>query len=200
MTELEQSLEDLYASDFGVRRRALKRLIALGDGALAPLIALARSYKVVARKRAIEALGEIGDRRALWPLTELGSDLPIARLKALVAIVERLSTAPTCADAVWFVEILEKFQQDPSGEPIVLAAAQGALRLAQIDPCPELVPVLDLLDSDAPHALPPECAEIRKELASLLARRRRPRNDNLPRPAAPPMEDAHDLPRPAKAE
>ena len=45
MTELEQSLEDLYASDFGKRKRAVKRLIALGDGALAPLISLACSYR-----------------------------------------------------------------------------------------------------------------------------------------------------------
>lgn len=200
MTELEQSLEELYASDFGTRKRALKRLIALGDGAVAPLIALACSYKVVARKRAIEALGEIGDRRALWPLAGLGSDLPLARLKALIAIVERLAVAPTRADAVWFVEILEKFRDDPNGEPIVLAAAQGALKLAQTDPCPELLPVLDLLGHDAPHALPPECAEIRRELESLLARRRRPRNENLPRPAAAPVQDVHDLPRPSSAD
>ena len=125
MTELEQSLEDLYASDFGTRKRALKRLTALGEGAIPPLIALACSYKVVARKRAIEALGEVGDRRALWPLTALDSDLPLARLKALIAIVERLALAPTRADAVWFVEILAKFCDDPNGESIVLAAAQG---------------------------------------------------------------------------
>ena len=83
---------------------------------------------------------------------------------------------------------------------IVEVAAQGALKLAQTDPCPELLPVLNLLGSDAPYALPPECAEIRRELESLLARVRRPRLQNLPRPAAPPLQDAHNLPRPAKAE
>nr|WP_309685615.1 hypothetical protein [Armatimonas sp.] len=200
MTELEQSLEELYASDFGTRKRALKRLIALGDGAVAPLIALACSYKVVARKRAIEALGEIGDRRALWPLAGLDSELPIARLKALIAIVERLAAAPTRPDAVWFVEILGKFRDDPNGEPIVLAAAQGALKLAQNDPCPELLPVLDLLGSFGPYALPPECIEIRRELASLLARQQRPPRANLPRPADAPVQDAHDLPRPSSAD
>lgn len=200
MTELEQSLEDLYSSDFGTRKRALKRLAALGESAVTPLIALARSYKVVARKRAIEALGEIGDRRALWPLVALSSDLPVARLKALVGIVERLAKAPTRTDAVWFVEILAKFRDDPNGEPIVLAAAQGALTLAQTDPCPELLPVLDLLSSDDPCALPPECAEVRRELASLLARQQRPPRANLPLPAHAPVQDAHDLPRPSSAD
>lgn len=184
MTELEQGLAWLDADDHAVRKQGVELLRKLGDDAIPPLIDLACSYKVVARMRAIEALGELGDPDAFWPLANLGHELLLTRRKAMQAIVEHVAETPTREDAAWLIGIIKTFRRDPQGQELVQAAAQGALNLARRAPCPELAPLLPLLTD--------ELEDLRHELKRHLA----PYKD-LPRIADSPEKRSADLPRPA---
>jgi HEAT repeats len=174
MTEVERWITQLHASSYELRLEASERLVALGEAAVPALTEVACSPKVVARMRAMEALAQIGDRRAFWPLVELifaeeDYDLVQLRMKALTAIAERLGQQPTRSDAPWFIAILRKFRSNIYARPVAVAAAQGALRLAQTEPCAELMPVLALLKGNFFYPVPPEFGTIRKALAPLLA-------------------------------
>jgi hypothetical protein len=204
MTEHEPDvarwITQLYSASYEARQEASEQLVLLGERAVTALITVACAPKLVARMRAIEALGLIGDRRAFWPLAELtlpeeDYDLVLIRLKTLTQLVERLAATPVRSDAAWFIAIVRKYRFDSYGQSIAVAAAQGALTLARTAPCAELLPILALLKGNFIYAPPFEFGPIRKALLPLLA----PWKD-LPVAADAPVLDGNDLPRPSQAE
>lgn len=200
MSTVDHWIAQLHASSYEARLEASEQLVALGEDAVPGLIKVACATKVVARMRAIEALGEIGSRWAFWPLAELtfpdeDFDLLQVRQKALAQIAQRLAVAPVRSDAAWFIAILRKFRFDIYSRPVAIAAAQGTLKLAQTDPCAELLPVLTLLKGNFIRSVPPEFGPLRKALLPLLADWK-----DLPVAADAPLLDGNDLPRPSQAE
>lgn len=200
MSTVDRWIAQLHSTSYEARNEASEQLVALGEEAVPALIEVACAPKLVARMRAMEALGLIGDRRAFWPLAELtfadeDFDLLQVRQKALAQIAERLAAAPVRSDTAWFIAILKKFRFDIYSRPVAVAAAQGALTLAQTDPCAELLPVLTLLKGNFFYSVPPEFGPIRKALLPLLADWK-----DLPVAADAPLLDGNDLPRPSQAE
>lgn len=74
----ERTLRNLIASlhdpDKGVRAMAMQALVNLGAPAIGPLLDLLADHHWVVRYRATEALGLIGDQRAVKPLVDLLDD------------------------------------------------------------------------------------------------------------------------------
>ncbi|MBB6050508.1 HEAT repeat domain-containing protein [Armatimonas rosea] len=200
MSTVEHWIAQLHASSYETRQEASEQLVALGERAVPALIEVACAPKLVARMRAMEALGTIGDRRAFWPLAELtlpddDYELTMTRRKTLTQLAERLAIAPVRSDAAWFIAIVRKYRFDSYGQSIAVAAARGALTLAQSDPGPELLPILALLKGNFLYAAPPAFGPIRKALLPLLADWK-----DLPVAADAPLLDGTDLPRPSQAE
>jgi HEAT repeats len=202
MTETEPEvarwITQLYSASYETRQEASEQLVALGARAVPALIEVACAPKLVARMRAMEALGTIGDRRAFWPLAELtlpddDYELVMACRKTLIQLAEHLAIAPIRSDAAWFIAIVRKYRFDSYGQSIAVAAARGALTLAQTDPGPELLPILALLKGNFIYAAPAAFGPIRKALLPLLA----PWKD-LPVAADAPLLGTKDLPRPAE--
>jgi HEAT repeat protein len=67
-------LQALYDPEKGVRNLAMQALVDLGTPAVDPLLSLLSDHHWVIRYRAAEALGLIGDPRAIRPLVHLLSD------------------------------------------------------------------------------------------------------------------------------
>lgn len=204
MTEPEPDvarwITQLYSASYEARQEASEQLVLLGERAVPALITVACAPKLVARMRAMEALGLIGDRRAFWPLAELtlleeDYDLGMIRTKALTQLAERLAEAPTRSDAAWLIAIVRKYRFDIYARPVAVAAARGALTLAQTDPGPELLPILALLKGNFIYAAPEAFGPIRKALLPLLAAWK-----DLPVAAEAPVLDSNELPRPSQAE
>jgi hypothetical protein len=200
MSTVERWITQLYSASYEARKEASEQLVALGECAVPALVEVACAPKLVARMRAMEALGTIGDRRAFWPLAELtlpndDYELTMVRLKTLTQLAEHLAEAPTRSDAAWLIAIVRKYRFDSYGQSIAVAAARGALTLAQTDPGPELLPILALLKGNFIYAAPSAFGPIRKALLPLLANWK-----DLPVAADVPLLDGNDLPRPSQAE
>jgi HEAT repeat protein len=71
---VQNLLGALHDPDKGVRAQTMQALVKLGTPAVNPLLGLLADQHWVIRYRATEALGLIGDPRAVTPLTNLLSD------------------------------------------------------------------------------------------------------------------------------
>ncbi|ACL16064.1 PBS lyase HEAT domain protein repeat-containing protein [Methanosphaerula palustris E1-9c] len=71
---LPNLLQALHDPEKGVRNLAMQALVNLGTPAVDPLLDLLSDHHWVIRYRAVEALGLIGDPRAVRPLVHLLSD------------------------------------------------------------------------------------------------------------------------------
>ena len=196
--EVARWITQLYSASYEARQEASEQLVALGERAVPALIEVTCAPKLIARMRAMEALGTIGDRRAFWPLAELtlpdgDYELMMTHRKTLTQLAEHLAVAPVRSDAAWFIAIVRKYRFHSYGQSIAVAAARGALTLAQTDPGPELLPILALLKGNFIYAAPEAFGPIRKALLPLLA----PWKD-LPVAATAPTLSIKDLPFPSQ--
>jgi len=101
----EASLDDLGASDKGVRRRAAEGLRALGSKSAAPLLAVAlgRETEPEVKVSLLSALGALGEPSAAsLALRELSDERPPVRAAALesAAALDREGTTPRLARAL----------------------------------------------------------------------------------------------------
>lgn len=69
--EIEEEIGNLKSSDHEVRKAAVEALVTIGRPAVDPLIAALKDDNPSVQLAAAQALGKIGDSRAVGPLIEL---------------------------------------------------------------------------------------------------------------------------------
>jgi HEAT repeat protein len=74
ISEVELLLEELKDQSKGVRWRASNALVKIGSASVEPLIAMLADKDPDIKIRAAKSLGELGDERAVEPLTRLLKD------------------------------------------------------------------------------------------------------------------------------
>ncbi|WP_317137784.1 HEAT repeat domain-containing protein [Methanochimaera problematica] len=74
MTSVNEKIKGLYSTDKELRAKAMQSLVESGTTAVLPLMDLMNDENWIVRYRTVEALGLIGDERAVNSLTKMLND------------------------------------------------------------------------------------------------------------------------------
>ena len=187
-------LSALRSSQHNVRESATAKLIQKGSEAVPDLIEALKPGSPLVRYRAAEALGHIGDTRAVEPLLALHKTLDIDILeavnKALIVLAQHLASSPCPEDIPTFTLLIQHLRFDATAQPAAISAAKSLAHLALTHPTPALRGALKWLKSLwAP--LPTELKETRKIIEEATKQWK-----DLPLIADAPVE-TKDLPFPS---
>jgi HEAT repeat protein len=191
-------IQTLRSSNHTTREAATAKLIAIGQEAVPDLIESLKSTSPLVRYRAAEALGHIGDARAVAPLLTLRKTLDRDILevvnKALIVLAKQLNKTPRSEDIPALIALVRHLRFDAASQPAAISATSALAYLARNRPTPALRGALKWLKSLwAP--LPPGFKETRIAIEEATKQWK-----DLPLIADAPPEVAGNLPRPASNE
>ena len=136
LQRIETLIERFAAPGFQPRVPALRQLVAIGRDAVEPLIAaLGNGQEQRTRAFAAEALGKIGDRRAVGPLMAALKDRELWVRGLAAEALGRLGEAKAVEP------LIAMLKTDPSGH----AAKQAAIALGAIKDPRGIPPLIDAL-------------------------------------------------------
>lgn len=191
-------IQTLRSTSHALRSSATAKLITLGSDAVPALIEALVLASPLVRYRAVEALGQIGDARAVEPLLKLrktfDTDILQAVNAALPVLARHLATTPRPTEIPQLIALVRHLRFDAECQAAAVSAALALETLAQTQPTPALRGALKWLKSPwAP--LPPSFKEARNRIENATAQWK-----DLPLIADAPPEVAENLPLPASNE
>ncbi|WP_309714589.1 HEAT repeat domain-containing protein [Armatimonas sp.] len=191
-------IQTLRSSNHTLREAATAKLIGLGRDAVPALLEALSLDSPLARYRAVEALGQVGDARAVEPLLKLRKTLDMDILesvnKALPVLARHLAERPTSTEIPQLIALIQHLRFDAQTQSAAIAAAKALETLAHTHPTPQLRGALKWLKSLwAP--LPADFKEARKVIEEATKQWK-----DLPLVADAPQETTENLPRPASNE
>ena len=191
-------IQTLRSSNHTLREAATAKLIGLGRDAVPALLEALNLDSPLARYRAVEALGQIGDARAVEPLLKLRKTLDMDILesvnKALPVLARHLAERPTPPETPQLIALVRHLRFDATLQPAAISAARALEILARNEPTPQLRGALKWLKSLwAP--LPAEFKDAREAIEEATKQWK-----DLPIIADAPPEVTKNLPRPASNE
>jgi HEAT repeat protein len=136
--ELPGLIQSLRSIHHYRREAATTRLIALGPAAVPALIEAMETGSPLVCYRATEALGQIGDVRALWPLLaqrkSLERDMQETNNAALLKLAAPLAETATSADIPLLIALVQHLRYDTQAQTAAISAAEALERLAHTEP------------------------------------------------------------------
>ena len=191
-------IQTLRSTSHALRSSATAKLVALGSDAVPALIEALALASPLVRYRAVEALGQIGDARAVEPLLKLrktlDTDILQAANAALPVLAHHLATTPRTSEIPQLIALVRHLRFDAECQAAAVSAAFGLETLARTQPTPALRGALKWLKSPwAP--LPPSFREARNQIENATAQWK-----DLPLIADAPQEGPENLPLPASNE
>lgn len=156
-------IQTLRSSNHALRATATAKLIAWGDEAVPALLEALGTDSTLVRYRAVEALGHIGDARAVEPLLALRKiydpDILQASHAAILVLANHLAEHPSPSEIPQLIALIRQLRLDDQLQAAAISAAQALETLARTHPTPALRGALKLVKPSFWTPLPAEFKE-----------------------------------------